>query len=54
MSTPQNPNRREFLQAGAAGIAAVGIAGAAAMSTTRRMKAASRSGPWARPASWSA
>jgi predicted aldo/keto reductase-like oxidoreductase len=28
MSTPQNPNRREFLQAGAAGIAAVGIAGA--------------------------
>jgi predicted aldo/keto reductase-like oxidoreductase len=29
MSTPQNPSRREFLQAGAAGIAAVGIAGAA-------------------------
>jgi predicted aldo/keto reductase-like oxidoreductase len=28
MSTPQNPSRREFLQAGAAGIAAVGIAGA--------------------------
>ncbi len=29
MTTPQNPSRREFLQAGAAGIAAVGIAGAA-------------------------
>ena len=28
MTTPQNPSRREFLQAGAAGIAAVGIAGA--------------------------
>jgi len=27
---PQDPNRREFLQAGAAGIAAVGLAGAAA------------------------
>ncbi len=26
---PQNPNRREFIQAGAAGLAAVGIAGAA-------------------------
>ena len=29
MSTPQDPTRREFLQAGAAGLAAVGIAGAA-------------------------
>jgi predicted aldo/keto reductase-like oxidoreductase len=29
MSTPQDPTRREFLQAGAAGIAAVGISGAA-------------------------
>jgi uncharacterized protein len=28
MTTPQNPSRREFLQAGAAGIAAVGITGA--------------------------
>jgi uncharacterized protein len=31
MTTPQNPSRREFLQAGAAGIAAVGIAGAATL-----------------------
>ncbi len=30
MSTPQDPNRREFLKAGAAGLAAVGLAGAAA------------------------
>ena len=29
MATPPNPSRREFLQAGAAGLAAVGIAGAA-------------------------
>jgi predicted aldo/keto reductase-like oxidoreductase len=29
MTPPQSPNRREFLQAGAAGIAAAGIAGAA-------------------------
>jgi len=28
MTTPQNPSRREFLQAGAAGIAAAGLAGA--------------------------